>query len=140
MTNEQLAYRSHEEWRCAVSERDTKRLLPEARRRVRALAPHLERLGLNTRRVLKALRQTVVERRPIEKAGYLCEDWERRLFIIEVNEDLHDVEQLRLTRWHEVAHLVCWIGGRGLSHGPVWRAVIRLLGFPEEAREFPDVV
>lgn len=130
----------HEEWRRVISERDTKRLIPEARQRVRAIAPFLERMSLNPWRILEALRKTVVERTSIEKDGYLCADRVRNIFVIEVNEDIFEVERLNLTRWHEIAHLICLVGGRGPSHGPVWKAVVRLLGFPEEARDFPDTV
>lgn len=141
-TAEQLAFREqlHEQWRRDIGKRDTERLIPEARRRVRAIAPDLERLGINPWRALAALKRTIVERNPIPACGYTVVDRVRGLFIIETNEDLFDMEVLRLTRWHEIAHVICMAGNRGASHGSSWKAVIRLLGFPQEARDFPDTV
>lgn len=130
----------HEEWRRGISKQDTERLIPEVCRRVRAIAHDLEWLGINPWRVQDALKRTIVERKPLSKDGYTVVDLKRNLFIIETNEDIFDLEKLQLIRWHEVAHVICIIGNRGPSHGLFWKAVVRLLGFPEEARDFPDEV
>lgn len=130
----------HEDWRLGRSKLDTEIFIPKARRRIRAIAQDLYYLGINPDFALRALKKTVLERKPLDKDGYLVEDGGRGLYIIEVNEDIMTPKTLELIRWHELSHMICLVGGRGSTHGIFWKAVVRLLGFPEEARDFPDEV